>query len=152
MLKKTVLCVLVLFVLLSGFVKAQTENPQTSVFKPSETFNRPKGFLSYLIDPSKFSMSHSYTVSYFSLGGEQFSQGLYLNTMNYRVSNPLLMQVRIGYLHRPFGSSGWMNEGNGKVFVQRAMLEYKPSDNMWFRIDYQAMPYSTMMYPYDYRW
>jgi len=149
--KKIVLCILVLSIVMPGLVKAQTENTQTNLFKPSETFERPKGFLSYLIDPSKFSMSHSYSISYFSAGDQKFSQGLYLNTMNYRISDPLLMQVRVGYLHQPFGGPGLMKENGGKVFVQRAMLQYKPSDNMWFRIDYQVMPYS-MSYPYYYRW
>ena len=39
------------------------------------------------------------------------------------------------------------NENNGKVFVQRAMLQYRPSDNVWFTIDYQVMP-SPMISPY----
>ncbi len=119
---------------------AQSENQQTNVITNSQLFKKPTGFLDSLIDPSKFNMSHSYSLSYFSWGGKSFSQGLYLNTMNYQLSEPLFMQVRIGYVHQLFGIMNQSNGMNGKVFVQRALIEYKPSKNMRLTIDYQADP------------
>jgi hypothetical protein len=149
--KKGIIIFLLFLMAAPVFVGAQSERPKSNVFKPSRMFEKPKGFLNYLIDPSKFSMSHSYSLSYFSIGNRSLNQGLYLNTMNYRFSDPLLMQVRIGFLHQPFGGVGMTNGMSGKLFIQRAMLQYKPSDKMSLTIDYQVLPASTRL-PYYYRW
>ena len=94
-------------------------------------------------------MSHSYSLSYVSFGKQGSTQGLYLNTMNYRFSDPLLMQVRIGYLHQPFGGPGHLNAIDNNLFLQRAMLQYRPSTNFSITVDYQVLP-SPMVYPYHY--
>lgn len=149
--KCIILGVLLMVILVPCFVRAQSEAPKSNVFLPSEMFQKSKGFLDSLIDPSRFSMSQSYTMSFYSIGNQSFNQGLYLNTMNFQVSNPLMMQVRIGYLHQPLGGLGTNNGINGKLFLQRAMLQYKPTETMSFTIDYQVFP-SSFMSPYYYRW
>src|SRR4030042_3511774 len=63
---------------------------------------KPSGFLNALLDPGKFSMEQSYSVAFASSGARSMNQGLYLNTMKYKFSDPLFAQVRIGYLHQPF--------------------------------------------------
>ena len=147
MLKKIILCMLGVF--LAASVLAQTPPSQSSVLDPSKLGLKPKGFLDNLLDPNKFSMSHSYSLSFFNMGNQSVNQGLYLNTMTYRFSDPLMMQVAIGYVHQPFGGFQNQEGQNGKMFVQRAKLQYKPSKNMSFTIDYRAVPYS-MYSPYGY--
>jgi len=94
-------------------------------------------------------MTHSYTLSYFGYGGRGYNQGLYLNTMTYRFSDPLWAQVAVGYLHQPFGGPGAYNSQlNGKVFIERATVQYQPVKNTVLRIDYQAMPYNPYANPY----
>ena len=70
-------------------------------------------------------------------------------------SDPLTMQVRVGYLHQPFGgvlNKGGMQNGiNGTLFLQRAMIQYKPTKNMSITVDYQAYP-SSMVSPFHYRY
>jgi len=117
--KRIILFVLFLLVTATVFVKAQSTVSASNVLKSQNNFQRPRGFLDYLLSSPKFSMSQSYSISYFSVGRQGFSQGLYLNTMNYR--------------------------------VQRAMLNYRPSDKISFTIDYQVMP-SYLYSPYYYRW
>jgi len=147
--KSIVLYCLILSLIVYAVAVAQSENKQSNVLNNSQLFKKPAGFLDSLIDPSKFSMSHSYSLSYFSWGGKSFSQGLYLNTMNYQLSEPLFMQVRIGYVHQPFGIMNQSNGMNGKVFVQRALIEYKPSKNMRLTIDYQVNPVFMVSPYYD---
>jgi hypothetical protein len=149
--KKIILYALMVLLMTASFASAQSEDPRTSLYKSSDLGLRPKGFLDHLLDVSKFSMTHSYSISFTSMGSQSFSQGLYLNTMNYQFSDPLRMQVRIGYLHQPLGVLGSSNAMNGQLFVQRAMLQYKPSKNMSITIDYQSIPY-RMVSPYYYRW
>ena len=145
---------IILFLLLiTAFVlNAQTQNEKSAVFKPSEGFQKTRGFLDQLFDSNKLSISQSYSLSYFSTGGKGYNQGLYLNTINYQFSDPLLMQVRLGYLHQPFGGSSILSqEANNKFFVQRAMLQYQPFKNTTLVIDYQAYP-SPLMNPYYRTW
>ena len=151
MAKKIGLCVLVLLITAS-VLYAQSNDPMESVFDPSKMGLKPKGFLDHLLDANKFSMSHSYSLSVFNVGNQTVSQGLYLNTMNYRFSDPLLLQVRVGYLHQPFGSLGQQSATSGNLFLQRAMLQYKPTENMTFTVDYQVVPsqlYSPYLYQYN---
>jgi hypothetical protein len=147
---KKVLTLVIVLIVAVPLLHAQVHPEQTSPYKPSKMGIQPRGFLESLLNPEKFSMSHSYSVSMFSLGGQTFSQGLYLNTMNYKFSDPLTMQVRIGYVHQPFGGLNQNAAVGGQLFVQRAMLQYKPSKNTTFSIDFQQVP-SSMLSPYYYR-
>ena len=149
--KKMLVYCLLLSLVVPAITTAQSKDQQNNMLSNSQMFQRPSGFLDSLLDPSKFSMSHSYSLSYFSMGGRSFNQGLYLNTMNYQFSDPLFMQVRIGYAHQPFGMMNQSNGMNGKVFIQRAMIEYKPTKNMKLTIDYQVNP-NTMVSPFYRRW
>ena len=149
--KKIIPCILLLTLIMVSLAGAQLKTQKSNVFKPSSLAQRPKGFLDALVDPSKFSMSHSYSLSLFSVGNRSFNQGLYLNTLNYQFSNPLRMQLRIGFLHQPLGGSGMTSQQNGKVFVQRALIEYKPSKNFSLSVDYQSYPSSMYYSPYRYR-
>jgi len=47
-----------------------------------------------IFDPSKFSMSHSISMSYFSSGGKGISQNLYLNTMTYQIGIFLIIHLQ----------------------------------------------------------
>ena len=130
----------------SSALAQSSEAKTSSIFKADDFVKKPDGFLKYLINPAKFEMQQSYTLSFTSFGGRGYNQGLYLNTMNYRFSDPLMMQVRIGYLHQPLGGNQLMSEQNGKVFLQRAMLQYKPAENMSITFDYESYP-SPLMSP-----
>lgn len=125
-------------------VFGQQQSNQSSMIKPGEMVQKPAGFLNQLIDPNKFSMSQSYSLSFLSDGRQSANVGLYLNTMNYQFSDPLRMQVRVGYMHQPLGGATLQNNQNGSVFLQRAMLQYKPFENLTFTLDYQQLPHAPM--------
>ena len=144
--------ILFLVIMTSSVLIAQTQNEKSVVFKPSEGYHKTRGFLDQLFDSNKLSISHSYSLSYFTAGGRGYNQGLYLSTINYQFSDPLLMQVRFGYMHQPFGGSNYLSkEANNKFFVQRAMLQYQPFKNTTLVIDYQAYP-SPLINPYYRTW
>jgi len=140
--RKFLFVILIIALAIPLVAGAQTTDQPKQVFRPENVFQQPRGFLDALMNNSRFSMSHSYSLSVFSLGNQTMNQGLYLNTMSYRISDPLFMQVRVGYLHQPLGGME-VNPGvNGKLFLQSALLQYKPSDNMTLTIDYQQIPSS----------
>ena len=107
---------------------------------PGDFYQKPEGFLSNLINPEKFSMSQSYSFSVASGGGRTFNNGLYLNTMEYKFSDPLVAKVSIGFMHQPFRGPQITQNNQGEVFVQRATLQYRPSRKMMLTIDFQQNP------------
>jgi hypothetical protein len=105
------------------------------------------------IDMSRFSMSHSYSMSYMSMGRQGVTQGLYLNTMSYQFSIPLTVSLQLGMAHNPFGGVG--DNGTASIlqngmFVSGAQLKYKPTENTTIQFGFQNMPYSNS-YPGTYR-
>ena len=96
-------------------------------------------------------MSQSYSLSYYSAGKYSGSMGLYLNTLKYQFSDPLMMQVSVGYLHQPFGGVNGLNKNplQGEVFLESAMFQYKPTENMSITVDYRQIPRSAVS-PYSY--
>jgi len=96
-----------------------------------------------LFDPNRFSMSHSYSFMYSSSKTGSQSLGMYLNSIEYQVADPLKIKLDIGYLHRPgsFLSSGGSTSNKG-VIVPSFSINWKPSKNILFRFDYQQAPSS----------
>lgn len=98
------------------------------------------------IDMSRFSMSHSYSMNYMTMGGKGITQGLYLNTMSYQFSIPLTVSLQLGMAHNPFGGVG----GNGTasilqngMFVSGVQATYKPTENTTIQFDFRNTPYSN---------
>lgn len=110
---------------------------------------QPQGLLSLIgLDPSKFSMHHSYSFTVGSIGGETYNQGLYLNTMRYRFADPLSMYLQVGFQHQPFANqASRFNQGNN-VFVSGAGVQYEPSDNFKVQLEFSQRPVGLYASPY----
>ena len=94
-----------------------------------------------IFDPSKLTMSHSYSLSYFSGGRQSGSIGYYMNSLEYRFIKPLKIRLDLGYLHSPSGLfSGGSNAVNSGIFVPGVAVDWRPSDNFNFRFDYRQVP------------
>ena len=143
--KYETLIILSLVILLGANPLFSQNQSNTSIYKPSPWKSQQKGFLDHLLNSSRIKMSHSYSLSYMSMGRQSFNQGLYLNTLDINIADPLQMQVRFGYLHQPLGNMNNQQMMDGKLFLQRAMLKYEPTENMSIVFDYQAYPSPTML-------
>ena len=99
-----------------------------------------------LFDPSKLTMSQSYSFSYFTGGGKSGNIGMYMNSIEYAFSNPLKIRVDLGFLHTPSrlfsGNSSVVQNG---VFVPGVSLDWRPSEHFNLRLDYRQ-------HPETYRW
>lgn len=94
-----------------------------------------------ILDPSKFSMSHSFSMSYFSLGGRGISQGMYLNTMRYEIAPPLMLTVQWGIQNYPYNSLAKDHPVfQSGFFLSGAELKYQPTKNIEMRLQYRSMP------------
>jgi hypothetical protein len=91
-------------------------------------------------NPSRFSMQQSYSVSAFSTGSGSSSSGLYLNTVSYRISDPLVLSVDMGVhtpMHSTFaGNSGATGAEASSFVLPRVGLDYVPNDrfSMHFQV------------------
>ena len=93
------------------------------------------------IDPSRFNMQHTYSMSYISGGGNSGSLGLYTNRMSYTVNQNLQLIADIGYLHQPFSGVGNMpfSLDQGELFYG-GELRYTPTDNSMIRLRFENAP------------
>ncbi len=94
------------------------------------------------LDPNKFSMSHSYSLSFSAMGGQGYNQSLYLNTMQYQLSGPLSFHLQLGVQHHPFGNQIGDNQLQNSAFVSSAGMEYKPTDNVKLQLQFSQRPSS----------
>ncbi len=98
------------------------------------------------LDPSRFHMSQSYTMSYTSFGDQGITQGLYLNTMSYQFQIPLKVSLQLGYMHQPFQGGKNNPAFTNSPFVAGAALQYKPSEKTLIHFEFSQRPYSTYRY------
>jgi len=95
------------------------------------------------LDRNRFSMQQSYSLSFASGGAGSTSSGLYLNTLSYRLANPLMLSVDLGF-YTPISSTipgtrqnTLMSQGAGSSFVVPRMgLEYRPNENFSMDLEF----------------
>lgn len=98
-------------------------------------------------------MSHSYSMSFGSIGGSYQNLNAYTNTMNIAFSDRLQGRVDVSFFHSPFGGSNLYgaNQIEPQIMLSNAELNYKISDNATIRFQYQRVPYNSYgISPYGY--
>ncbi len=134
-----------------GQLKPQSR-PSTFSQLLTQGLSAPKGLIGLLgLNSNRFSMAHSYSLSYLSSGGNGYSQGVYLNTMSYQISNPLSLALQWGMMNQPLGSFGPAPLFQNGFFFSGANLEYKPSDKFSVGLQISSQPQSNYYSPYSYR-
>jgi hypothetical protein len=90
-----------------------------------------------LMNPERFSMHQSYSVNFSSGSIGTASAGLYLNTLSYRLADPLTLSADVGFYtplygstSRGFAKGGFQDPRLGSSLVfPHVGLEYKPTEN-----------------------
>lgn len=141
--KKNLILFAILFSLIPVMAFAQLKS-QDKAIEIKQEIIRPvqdKFFGLGIFDPSKFSMSHSFSMSYFALGGKGISQNVYLNTMTYQIASPLLLKVQWGIQNFPHNTLAKSHPAfQSGFFLSGAELQYKPSDKFEMRLQVNSMP------------
>jgi hypothetical protein len=108
------------------------------------------GLLFGWFDPSRLSFHNSYSLSYTTSGGNSFSLGTLTSSVGYQISNPLSVQFDVSLMHSPYNNLGGNFAKNiSGVYLSRAELNYRPSKNMLFQIQYRQLPAMYWMNNYD---
>jgi hypothetical protein len=107
-----------------------------------------------LLDPSRFSMRQSYSVSYITSGAYSDMTGLYLNRLQYNFAIPITLQVDLGYFHKPMAlmdRESPPGTNNQAFTVPRVGLTFQPSKNFLMSFEYFHMPagFSNSLMPFD---
>lgn len=99
-----------------------------------------QGFAGILgLDPSRLHISHSYQMSYMSIGGG-LTQGMYLNTLSYQFSMPLTLSFQWGIAYQPFQSMNAAPFLANGPFISAAQLRYQAKDNLSIELNFQSNP------------
>lgn len=128
---------------------SKTQQSFSGAPKVGDLVNPPSGIGWGLIDPSRFRMRQSYSLSYMSGSAGSGSVGMYVNNIEYQLFKPLTLRVGLGYLHQPFGSRGANSAGlsvDDGFFIPSAGLEYRPSENFLLMVDFRQYPSGTAPY------
>jgi hypothetical protein len=99
------------------------------------------GLLFGWFDPSRFTISNSYSLSYTTSGGRGFSLGTLTSSLAYQISNPLSVQFDVSLMHSPYNNLGgnFAKDISG-VYLSRAEMNYRPSKNTLFQIQFRQLP------------
>ena len=91
-----------------------------------------------LLDGSRITWSHSYSVSFFSGGNVSGSVGFLSSTMHYEISTRLSLAVNLGVVHNT--SALWGSGQHNATLLPGFRLDYRPADNIFMSVSYQQYP------------
>ncbi len=88
-------------------------------------------------------MHQSYNLSYSSFSNQGLALGVYTNSMTYKFSNNLNIQLDASFMHSPYNTFGkeYQNSFNG-FFISHAALNYKPWKDVSISVQYRNVPNS----------
>ena len=147
-------------VIFSTDVPAQMNPASNTGVSIMQSVTRPDQMLRKmsLLDPERFSMRNSYSMSFSSMNGSGSLIGTYINSMEYRFNSPVIMRMKVAYQSQTghlFGNSnaytGNPNYSDGRVFIPSFDLIYQPFKNTtigFFYRDYSM--YQQDYYGYGY--
>ncbi len=114
-------------------------------------YQQPSSWLFGWFDPSKFTMRHSFEMSYMTLGGGQgFSLGTYTNSMLYEFSDKLNARADVSLSYSPFNSfssgPGGKRNDLSSIYLSRAEINYRPWENTLIQFSFRQLPYGGYFY------
>jgi hypothetical protein len=99
-----------------------------------------------LLDLSKFHMSHSYGLTYFSGAGQSEMIAMYLNQIDYDITRTLRLSVGLAWVHQPQATLGLSTQTVSNRLLPSLRLDWRPSDKFHLRVDYRTLSPSTSYY------
>jgi hypothetical protein len=127
------------------------DNPDDKIdIRSGITNDSPSSFLLDFFSSNQFNMNHSISMSFNSFGGQSVALGVYTNNMSFTFSDELFLEADVSLVTSPYSSFGSEHSKslNG-IYLSRAQLNYRPSDNMNVIIQYNGGPFNYYS-PYNY--
>ncbi len=141
--------ILSLFIIISVSINAQFKDPGFTTESPRDgIIKNNSGSLLGFLNSDNFIMRHSIGFSYSTFAGQGISLASYTNSMMYKFSDNMNVQLDASFVTSPYSTLGknFQNSLQG-IYITKAALNYKPWDDVYISVQYRNMP--TMMYdPY----
>ncbi len=139
---------LVATVALAQFKPRSNDEPNVS---QSMIRSDDSGLLFGWFDPGKLKMTQSYSLSYQTFGSNGLALGVYTNSLSYQISDPLSVQMDVSAVHSPYNTFGdKLGKSLSGIYLTRAQINYKPSDNTLFQLQFRQLPPSMFYGGYGY--
>lgn len=127
--------------------------PQVTNIEASTT-SKPLGSVGSWMNLIPMTMSHSYSASFGTFGGQTMNLNAYTNKTQFQFSDRFTGEMSLSFLHSPFGmspfASGQQSDGlNGRFQVDYARLNYQISDKATISVEFSQRPYNAYG-PYGY--
>jgi hypothetical protein len=112
--------------------------------------------LASLFNAQTLRFSHSYEMSYSSLGGASLGMGVYTTSLRWQPTERLAGRVDVGVAHSPFGDDGvrsalgFDQDTPARVFLRNAELAYRPTANSIIHLQVRQSPFGAYASPYGY--
>lgn len=119
-------------------LKKDTGNPYISSILSTSNGDFLLGFL----DPSKIHMRHSFSTSYTGFSGQGMMLSAYLNTIDFQLSENLLLQTNIGFMNSPYNTFGEDFYLNDTKLFGGAKLKYRINEKSSVQLQFEYVPYS----------
>jgi len=101
----------------------------------------PQGdaFLSFL-DPSKFHMSHAFSMSYGAMGSQGMMLSSYMNTIDHQFSETLSLRTNLGVMTSPYNTYGENFFLNKPQLFGGAQLKYQIDEDSSVLLRFEMAP------------
>jgi hypothetical protein len=110
----------------------------------------PSGSLFFgWFDPNRFTMRHTFDISYQTLGGQGMSLGTYTNSMMYQFADNLDARADVSMSFSPnnsFSTFGAKGKDFSGIYLSRAQVNYRPWENVSVQLQYRQIPYGSYYY------
>ena len=150
---RSLVCAVMTVGLLYGSISAQFKTKINDEPNVGQSLVRSddNGLMFGWFDPSKLKMAQSFSMSYQTFGQNGFALGVYTNSLSYQVSDPLSLQMDVSVMNSPYSSMGGnFAKSLSGIYLSRAELNYKPSENTLFQIQFRQLPASLYYGGYGY--
>lgn len=146
---KKYIFLLILFITVAGYGQFKDPAFPTNNVKDG-IVDYSSGSLFGFLNSEDFSMHHSFSMSYSAFAGHGMALGTYTNSMMYRFSDDLNVQLDASIIHSPYSSLGkeFQNDLSG-IYISRAALNYRPWKDVNVTIQYNQYPASYFFNPYS---
>lgn len=141
---------LIIFILAAGvsFGQFKADGDNTPDIKKSITNPFTGDNIFSFFNPDNFSMSHSFSMSYGSMGSQGLALGVYTNSMAYKFADNLSLSADISLVNTPYNTYGdAFTENLNGLYLSNATLQYKPWENTKIVVQYRQVP-GGMYSPY----
>ncbi|MFC2133230.1 hypothetical protein ACFLTH_01315 [Bacteroidota bacterium] len=139
--KKLILISLFVFTgIINAQFKGEAEKPVN--VRDGIINNSPSSLLLGFINPDNLQINHSMSMSYTSFGNQGIALGVYTGSLMYKFNDKLDLQIDASVVNTPYSSYGQEHADhiNG-VYLSRAQLNYRPSEDMHITIQFNRIPY-----------